>query len=243
VPTISAQQIAQHAYNAGFRGDALTTAVAVALAESHGDTGIHGDVNLQTGAWGPSVGLWQIRSLNPGHGTAVEQALRNATANADPATNARHAYAISRQGTNFGPWSTYTSGAYRGYLDRARTAGRQVVSRPVTSGTVTGATPTSFRVAPRALDQVAAELAAQAQRLRSLEGEVRSPGPAPSAFGGLPQSQRAAEVHAALVEALAARIAAQQSRASVLSTGVQSSSANYQQGDDQAARSYLSLMP
>jgi hypothetical protein len=239
VPTISAQQIAQHAYNAGFRGDALTTAVAVALAESHGDTGIHGDVNLQTGTWGPSVGLWQIRSLNPGHGTAAEQALRNAAANADPATNARHAYAISRHGTNFRPWSTFTNGAYRGYLDRARTASRQVVGGAATGGT----TPTAFRAVPRALDQVAAELAAQAQRLRSLEGEVRTPGPAPSAFGGLPQSQQAAEVHTALVEALAARITAQQSRASALATGVQSSSANYQQGDDQVARSYLSLMP
>jgi Lysozyme like domain len=238
VPTISAQQIAQHAYNAGFRGDALTTAVAVALAESHGDTGIHGDVNLQTGTWGPSVGLWQIRSLNPGHGTAAEQALRNAQANADPATNARHAYAISRHGTNFRPWSTYTNGAYRSYLSQARTASRGVSGAPTG-----GANPTSFRVAPRALDQVAAELAAQAQRLRSLEGEVRSPGPAPSAFGGLPQSQQAAEVHASLLESLAARISAQQSRAAALSTGVQSSSANYQQGDEQVARSYLSLMP
>ncbi|MEV6609882.1 hypothetical protein [Kutzneria sp. NPDC051319] len=239
MPTITAREIAQHAYAAGFRGDSLTTAVAVALAESHGETGIHGDVNLQTGTWGPSVGLWQIRSLNPGHGTAAEQALRNAQANADPATNARHAYAISRQGNNFRPWSTYTNGAYRGYLNQARTASRQV-----TSGTSTGgATPTSFRVAPRALDQVAAELAAQAQRLRSLQGEVGSPGPAPSAFGGLPQSQQAAEVNTKLVEVLAARITAQADRAAALSAGVRSSSANYQQGDDQAARSYLSLMP
>jgi hypothetical protein len=30
---LTADQIAEHAYRAGFRGDALTTAVAVALAE------------------------------------------------------------------------------------------------------------------------------------------------------------------------------------------------------------------
>ncbi|GAA3434594.1 hypothetical protein [Kutzneria kofuensis] len=239
MPTISAREIAQYAYNAGFRGDSLTTAVAVALAESHGDTGIHGDINLQTGTWGPSVGLWQIRSLNPGHGTASEQALRNAQANADPATNARHAYTISRHGTNFRPWSTYTNGAYRGYLNQARTASRQVTG----GAAVGGATPTSFRAAPRALDQVAAELAAQAQRLRSVQGEVGSPGPAASAFGGLPQSQQAAEVHAKLLESLASRITAEQNRASALSAGVRSSSANYQQGDEQTARSYLSLMP
>lgn len=237
MPTISAAQIAQYAYAAGFRGDALNTAVAVALAESHGDTGIHGDVNLQTGTWGPSVGLWQIRSLNPGHGTPAEQALRNAQANADPATNARHAYTISKHGTNFRPWSTYTNGAYRSYLDQARTASRQVSAGAATGGI----TPTSFRVAPRALDQVATELAAQAQRLRSVQGEVESPGPASSAFGGLPQSQQAAEAHVALVESLATRIAAHLDRTSALSTGVQSSSANYRQADTQVAHSYQSL--
>ncbi|QUQ72216.1 hypothetical protein [Kutzneria sp. CA-103260] len=238
MPTISAREIAQHAYDAGFRGESLNTAVAVALAESHGDTGIHGDVNLQTGTWGPSVGLWQIRSLNPGHGTAAEQALRNAQANADPAVNARHAYAISHQGTNFRPWSTYTNGAYRSYLNQARTASGQVTSGPATGG----ATPTSFRAAPRALDQVAAELAAQAQRLRSVQGEVGSPEPASTAFGGLPQSQQAAEAHAKLVESLATRITAQLNRTSTLATGVQSSSANYQQGDTQTATSYQSLL-
>ena len=238
MPTISANQIAQYAYNAGFRGDSLNTAVAVALAESHGDTGIHGDVNLQTGTWGPSVGLWQIRSLNPGHGTASEQALRNAQANADPATNAQHAYTISRQGNNFRPWSTYTNGAYRNYLDQARTASQQVTGGAATGG----ATPTSFRATPSALDQVAAELAAQSQRLRSVQGEVGSPGPTSSAFGGLPQSQQAAEAHAKQVESLASRITAELNRTSTLATGVQSSSANYQQGDAQAAASYQSLM-
>lgn len=237
MPTISAAQIAQYAYAAGFRGDSLTTAVAVALAESHGDTGIHGDVNLQTGTWGPSVGLWQIRSLNPGHGTAAEQALRNAQANADPATNARHAYQISHQGNNFRPWSTYTNGAYRNYLNQARTA-----SSRASSGAAAGGAPTSFRVAPSALAQVAAELTAQAQRLRSVRGEVGLPEPASSAFGGLPQSQQAAEAHAATLESLASRIAAEQDRASTLATGVRSSAANYQQGDTQAATAYQSLL-
>ncbi|MFI9386011.1 hypothetical protein [Kutzneria sp. NPDC052558] len=236
MPTISARQIAQHAYDAGFRGESLNTAVAVALAESHGDTGIHGDANLQTGTWGPSVGLWQIRSLNPGHGTAAEQALRNAQANADPAVNARHAYAISHQGSNFRPWSTYTNGAYRNYLNQARAASRQVTGAPTT------AAPTSFRAVPRALDQVAAELVAQAQRLRSVQGEVGAPGPTSPAFGGLPQSQQAAEVHAALMESLASRITAQLNRTSALATGVQSSSANYQQGDTQVAGSYQALL-
>src|SRR5437016_3461076 len=110
MPTISDQQIARYAYDAGFRGDTLNTAVAVALAESHGRTGAIGDTTLQNATWGPSVGLWQIRSLNAGHGTAAERSLRDAQANTDPATNARHAYAISGHGRNFHPWSTYTGG-------------------------------------------------------------------------------------------------------------------------------------
>lgn len=231
--SLTAQQIAQYAYGAGFRGDQLQTAVAVALAESHGDPGIHGDVNLETGKWGPSVGLWQIRSLNPGHGTAAEQRLRNAAANADPATNARNAYTISKHGRDFSPWSTYTDGSYRRYLSQAGTAAHGV-GRP--------AAPTSYQVRPSALDQLAAGLTAQAQRLRSIQGEVGAPELASSAFGGLPQSGQAAEAHGKLVESLTSQLADKLSRASALSTGVQASSANYQQGDQTVATSYLSLV-
>jgi hypothetical protein len=41
---------------------------------------------------------------------------------------------------------------------------------------------------------------------------------------------------------LASQIAAEQDRASALATGVQSSAANYQQGDTQAATAYRSLL-
>ncbi|KAA5830569.1 transglycosylase SLT domain-containing protein [Saccharopolyspora hirsuta] len=121
MPTLTDQQIAEHAANAGFRGEDLQIAVAVALAESRGNPDAIGDVSLQTEAFGPSVGLWQIRSVNPGHGNAFDRAHRDASANADPATNARNAYAIYRE-HGWGQWSTYTEGQYRRFMDRARSA-------------------------------------------------------------------------------------------------------------------------
>jgi hypothetical protein len=44
----------------------------------------------------------------------------------DPDENAKAAWAISGHGKSFQPWSTYTDGAYRKYLDEARKAAKQV---------------------------------------------------------------------------------------------------------------------
>lgn len=121
MPTLTDAQIAEHAANAGFSGEDLRIAVAVALAESKGNPGAIGDVSLQNEVFGPSVGLWQIRSVNPGHGNAFDQKHRNEAANADPATNARNAHAIFEK-YGWGQWSTYTGGDYRRFLDRASAA-------------------------------------------------------------------------------------------------------------------------
>jgi lysozyme-like protein len=121
MPQLTDQQIAELAAAAGFTGNDLDTAVAVALAESSGNSDAIGDVSLQTDVFGPSVGLWQIRSVNPGHGNAFDQAHRNQQANMDPATNAANAYAIQQQ-SGWNQWSTYTGGDYRRFLDRARAA-------------------------------------------------------------------------------------------------------------------------
>ncbi len=116
--TLSAGQIAFVAKGAGFSGDSLVTAVAIALAESSGNADAVGDVALQTGTWGPSVGLWQIRSLNVQKNTGGQ---RDEVANHNPATNAKNAFAISSSGTNFHPWSTFGSGAYLAHIGAART--------------------------------------------------------------------------------------------------------------------------
>jgi hypothetical protein len=93
-------------------------AVAVALAESGGRTDARGDEDITTGKWGPSIGLWQIRSLNADKGTGKT---RDEVANLDPTTNAAHAFAIW-QDENWSPWTTYTWGKYLVYWPRAAKA-------------------------------------------------------------------------------------------------------------------------
>ena len=121
--SLTAEQIAQYAANAGWTGQDLDTAVAVALAESGGDANNIGDVSLQNATYGPSVGLWQIRSINADHANAFEQAHMNYQANFDPQTNANNAYAIQQQ---FGwrRWSTYSQPPhkYQQYLPEAQRA-------------------------------------------------------------------------------------------------------------------------
>lgn len=114
--SLSTDELKRLWVQAGGNPAAASTAAAVAYAESSGNPGAMGDIKLQTSTWGPSVGLWQIRSLNAQRGRGGQ---RDAGANTDPLTNARNAVAISNNGTNFGPWSTFKSGAYRRYLNGA----------------------------------------------------------------------------------------------------------------------------
>ena len=102
---------------AGFSGKALDTAFAVALAESGGRMDRPGDVNLQTKKWGPSIGMFQIRSLK--HWQDYNSPQRDAKRLTDADFNAQSAFKISKGGTNWKPWSTYTSGAFLKYIDDA----------------------------------------------------------------------------------------------------------------------------
>lgn len=122
---LSPEQIAQHAHDAGFRGQALTTAVAIAMAESGGKSGVKGDTTITDHKWGPSVGLWQIRSLHADRGTGRE---RDELANTSPGVNAKHAWSISRHGTYWRPWSVYLNGSYKQYLGTAAAAAQKVHS-------------------------------------------------------------------------------------------------------------------
>jgi hypothetical protein len=70
-------------------------AAEIAMAESGGRQYAHSPTN--------DFGYWQI---NGSHGPAM--------ATYDPMGNARAAIAISSNGRNWRPWTTYTSGAYRG---------------------------------------------------------------------------------------------------------------------------------
>lgn len=99
------QQIGAYAYNAGVRSQSgLQAAIAIALAESSGNPNATGDVGLQNATWGPSLGLWQIRSIKAESGKG---SLRDATRLKDPTYNAKSMFAISGGGKKWGPWTTW----------------------------------------------------------------------------------------------------------------------------------------
>ena len=107
-------EIATYASNAGFSGEDLIFAVAVALAESGGNPNAY---NPETAAGAPegkgSYGLWQI--YLHAHPEFEGQDLF------DPEVNANAAYQVYVQaGRRFTPWSTFKNAAYVSKLDEAR---------------------------------------------------------------------------------------------------------------------------
>lgn len=92
----------------GFSHDQAQLMAAIALAESGGNANAVGDQNLVSGTWGPSIGLWQIRSLHAQRGTGKE---RDGSRLTDPAFNARSAR-IVYESQGFRAWSVYSSGAW-----------------------------------------------------------------------------------------------------------------------------------
>lgn len=98
---------------AGFKGEGLRIAYAVAMAESGGRANAH-NPNAKTGD--NSYGLFQINMLG---GMGPERRARYGLSSNedlfDPLTNARVAYAMSNGGKNWSPWTTYKTGAYKSY--------------------------------------------------------------------------------------------------------------------------------
>lgn len=116
---LTVDQVAVHAYRAGFRGQGLVTAVAVSGAETGGsfDADLNSPPNHTSGPDNGSIdrGLWQLNSY-------WHREVSNADAH-DPDAAARAAYRISNGGTNWRAWSTYNSGAYKKYRGEAISAG------------------------------------------------------------------------------------------------------------------------
>lgn len=121
---------------AGFRGDALRTARAVALAESGGRATAY-NPNRSTGD--DSYGLFQINMLGDlGPVRRRQYGLSSNEDLYDPLTNAKVAYRMSGGGRNWQPWSAFKSGAYRKYLGEVPQDPAPVAStpRPATGGGV-----------------------------------------------------------------------------------------------------------
>lgn len=121
------------AYNAGFRGDALVTAVAISKGESGYNPGAVGDESLVNSKWGPSHGLWQVRTLNNPENYGDYRGDNQRVGDGrlfNPNTNAQAAFAISNNGVDFSPWSVYTSGDYLNNMDEARAAVASMCGTP-----------------------------------------------------------------------------------------------------------------
>ena len=108
------KELMQLLYRKGFKGKSLDTAFGVAMAESNGRPGALGDVNLQTAKWGPSVGLFQIRSLK--HWQDYNDKYRDAHRLPDSSFNAESAMVKSKGGKNWNPWTTFTHGTFAKFL-------------------------------------------------------------------------------------------------------------------------------
>jgi hypothetical protein len=126
--------IAGIALNAGFTGQALVIAVAVALAESGANPRAH-NTNAATGD--NSYGLWQINMLGSmGPERRKQFNLKNNEELFDPSTNARVAYQMYKRRGGFGDWSTYNHGTYLPKMLRAQKAVKENGGASVATGTV-----------------------------------------------------------------------------------------------------------
>lgn len=147
---LTAGQVYAYARAAGFSAAEAVTMTAIAGAESGFDPAAVGDVGLQNATWGPSIGLWQVRSIKAQSGTG---GVRDATRLSDPAFNAKSAYSIYK-GQGLSAWSTYSNGAYKGYVATAQGGAVSGVQLP-TSGTsgATGSITTGGFVTPDQFQQ------------------------------------------------------------------------------------------
>ena len=114
---LSPHELAYVAAAAGFTGDDLVTAVALALAESGGDPEIMGRSDTGTSVGNRDHGLWQISGRWHGAKLQAAPAWRN------PYVNGRLAFKVySDNGRTFQPWSAFTSRAHERYLPDAKIA-------------------------------------------------------------------------------------------------------------------------
>lgn len=103
--SLTPAQISALAIKAGFKASNADIITAIVMAESGGNPSKIGDIN-NPGPGASSTGLSQINYLpsrDAGNTT------RDTKANLDPLTNLKNAYKISKSGTNFSAWTTYTT--------------------------------------------------------------------------------------------------------------------------------------
>lgn len=108
----------------GFTGDALEIALGVVWVEGDGNAATKaygspavyadavGDLDKIDAKWGPSISHFQIRSLREPAKWGPLDVWRVASKLTDPIYATDAAFAISKRGTDFTPWSAFKSGSY-----------------------------------------------------------------------------------------------------------------------------------
>jgi hypothetical protein len=126
LPADADPKLVQTLTSAGFSGQSLVTAYGIAKAESGGRANAFNPTGLDK-----SYGLFQINMenndpRNPNMGIKRNAAYlkkygdmgyKGPQSLYDPKINAKIAYDMSKGGTNFKPWTTYTSGKYENQLN------------------------------------------------------------------------------------------------------------------------------
>ena len=140
VGKVSHKELMTLLYRKGFKGKALETAYAVAMAESSGRPGALGDLDKVDAKWGPSIGLFQIRSLK--HWQQYHDPYRDAKRLTNPEYNVAAAFDKSIGGTNWKPWATFVSGKFAKFLgDAAATRTALKIPARGMGGNVSGNSP------------------------------------------------------------------------------------------------------
>lgn len=139
---LTVEQARTFASQAGFTGQGLNIIIAIAQAESGLNTAARG-VNTDGSV---DRGIMQISSKY--------HAEYNDACVYSPICAFQAAYTISTRGTNFTPWTTYTSGAYQQYLAGGTSApsGKQWYDFPITNGYSTSQIPGNWDSPHYAID-------------------------------------------------------------------------------------------
>ena len=110
---MTTESVAQVAYDAGFRGESLLAIVAIAGRESSYSPVVHGTASSQSKISGDR-GLWQINYVHDDNLVAAGIISSNTPEGKkelfDPLTNAKAAFFLSSNGTNFSPWNAAAGG-------------------------------------------------------------------------------------------------------------------------------------
>lgn len=109
---VERNDICESLRKAGFQENQLNLMMAISRAESGWRIEALGDTTITNKTWGPSVGVLQVRTINPGRpqGCRVREQL-NMNLDAQTACG----YQIYRS-QGYKAWSVYLNGAYKKFL-------------------------------------------------------------------------------------------------------------------------------